>query len=88
MTIIYVTENNCRCYGVTSENNGYFTVQKFKDIVDGKDNILCVNPLRIFLGKSQVCDMTIFSRVFNKSVFDGNTILLEISEENNRHKYV
>ena len=32
--------------------------------------------------------MTIFSGAFDKKVFDGNTFLLKISEENNRHKYV
>ena len=44
--------------------------------------------MRIFLGKSQVCNMTKFSGALNKSVFDGNTILLKISEENGRHKNV
>ena len=44
--------------------------------------------MRTFLGKSQVCNMTMFSGALNKSLFDGNTILLEISEENGRHKYV
>ena len=28
------------------------------------------------------------SGALNKSVFDGNTILLKISEENGRHRYV
>ena len=32
--------------------------------------------------------MTLKSRAFDKSVFDGNTILLEISEEQGRHRYV
>ena len=32
-----------------------------------------------FLGKSQLCD---------QKVFDGNTILLKIGEENIKHKYV
>ena len=41
-----------------------------------------------FLGKSQVCNMTMFSGALNKSVFDGNTILPKISEENGRHKHV
>ena len=44
--------------------------------------------MRTFLGKSQVCNMTMFSGALNKSVFDGNTSLLKISEEKNRHKYV
>ena len=44
--------------------------------------------MKIFLGKSQVCNMTIFSGARDKEVFDGNTILLKISEENGKHKYV
>ena len=44
--------------------------------------------MRTFLGKSQVCTMTMFSGALNESVFDGNTILLQIGEENGRHKYV
>ena len=44
--------------------------------------------MEIFLGKSEVCDMTLKSGALNKSVFDGNTILLKISEENDRHRYV
>ena len=40
------------------------------------------------MGKKQVCDMTIFSGAFDKSVFDGNTILLKTSEESNKHRYV
>ena len=28
------------------------------------------------------------SGAFDKSVFDGNTILLKISEENGKHRYV
>ena len=44
--------------------------------------------MRIILGKSQVCNMTMFSRAFDKKVLDGNTILLEIGEKNEKHKYV
>ena len=32
--------------------------------------------------------MSCMSRASDKSVFDGNTILLKISEENDKHKYV
>ena len=32
--------------------------------------------------------MTEFSRAMDKKVFDGNTILLKVSEENNKHRYV
>ena len=44
--------------------------------------------MRMFLGKSQVCNMTTFSGAFDGKVFDGNTILLKISEENGENKYV
>ena len=88
MTIIYITENNCECYGVTFQNNGCVKVQKFEDISKDENVIYCVKPMEIFLGKSQVCNMTMFSGAFDKKVFDGNTILLKISEENGKHKYV
>ena len=79
MTFIYVTENNCQCYGVTFQKNGYVKIQKFEDISDDKKIIYKVKPMETFLGKSQLC---------NQKVFDGNTILLKIGEENNKHKYV
>ena len=44
--------------------------------------------METFLGKSKLCDMTEFSGVMDKEVFDGNTILLKIGEENNKHRYV
>ena len=47
-----------------------------------------MKPLETFLGKSEVCDLTLMSRAFDKPVFDRKTILLEISEEYERHRYV
>ena len=44
--------------------------------------------MRLFLSESQVCNMTMFFGALNKSVFDGNTILLKMSEENGKDKYV
>ena len=88
MTIIYITENNCECCGVTFEKKIFVKVQKYKDISNDENIILCVNPLRTFLGKSQVSKLTMFSAAFDKSVFDGNTILLKISEEKDGHKNV
>ena len=85
MTKIYITEKNTKCYGVTFENNGCIKVQKFEDISNDKNNIYCVNPMELFLGKSQVCEMTMFSGALDKSVFDGNTILLKINGEFNGH---
>ena len=88
MTIIYITEDNCERYGVTFQNNGYVKVQKFEDISNDENTGYSVKPMRIFLGKSQVCNMTMFSGAFDKKVFEGNTILLKIKEENGKHKYV
>ena len=88
MTIIYVTENNCQCYGVTFRNNGLIKVQKLKDTSDDENIIYEVNPMETFIGKSKLCNMTEFSGAEDKEVFNGNTILLEIGIENNRHRYV
>ena len=88
MTIIYITENNCKCYGVTFENNGCVKVQKFEDISNDESTIYSVKPMEIFLGKSQRCSMTAISGAFDRMCFDGNTILLKTGEENGKHKYV
>ena len=45
-----------------------------------------LKPLETCLDKSKVCDMAVISGAFDKSVFDGNTILPKISEENDKHK--
>ena len=88
MTIIYVTENNTNCYGVTFQNKGWVRVQKLEDVCEDKNIIYKVNPMETFLGKSELCDMTEFSGARDKEVFDGNTILLKVSEKNNKHRYV
>ena len=75
MTVIYITENNCERYGLTFKNNGCVKVQKFEDVSNDENTIYSVKRMEIFLGKSQVCNMTRLSRAFDKSVFDGNTIL-------------
>ena len=63
-------------------------VRKLKDVSKDKNIIYKVNPMEIFLGKSQLCDMTEFSGARDKEVFNGNTILLKVSEEKNRHRFV
>ena len=88
MTVFYITENNCERYGVTFQINGCVKVQRFEDISNDKKLIYKVNPMETFLGKSQLCDMTDLSGAEDKEVFDGNTILLKINEENNKHRYV
>ena len=47
-----------------------------------------VNPMETFLGKSQSCTMTAISGAFDKTCFDGNTILLKVGIENGKNKYV
>ena len=44
--------------------------------------------METFSGKSQLCDMTEFSGAKDKKVFDGNTTLFKVSEENIKHRYV
>ena len=44
--------------------------------------------METFIGKSQFGNMTEFSGARDREVFDGNTILLKIVEENNKHRYV
>ena len=85
---IYITENNTKCYAVTSQNKGWIRVQKIEDVRDDKNIIYEVKPMETFVGKSQLCDMMEFSGAEDKEFFDGNTILLEIDEENNKHWYV
>ena len=88
MTIIYVTENNCQCYGVTFRNNGMIKVQKLLDVSNNKNILYEVNPMETFLGKSQLCDMTEFSGAKDEEVFNANTILLETGIENNKHRHL
>ena len=88
MTRTYITENNTKPYGVTFQNNGCNKVQKFEDISNDENTIYSVKPMRIFCGKSQVCNMSMFSGAFDKKVLEGNTILLKIGEENEKHNFV
>ena len=88
MTILYITEYDCKFYGVTFKIIGCIKVQNFEDISNDENTVYSVKPTRTFLDKSQVCNMTMFSGALNKSVFDGNTILTKISEETGKHKCV
>ena len=88
MTVIYITEDNCKCYAVTFENKGWVKVQKFEDESLDENIIYTVNPMKTFLGKSQSCTMTALLGAFNKACFDGNTILLKVAIENGKNKYV
>ena len=88
MTVIYITENNCECYGVTFQNKGWIKKQKFKNGSLDENIIYTINPKETFLGKNQSCSLTALSRAFNKGCFDGNTILLKVGIENGKNKYV
>ena len=88
MTVIYLTEYNTRCYARIFQNNGSVTVQNFEDISNSENIINCITPLEIFLGKSHICNMKILLGALDKSLLDGNSILIKISEENNKNKYV
>ena len=88
MTIIYITEDNCQSFAVTHRNNNHFRVQKIEDIDDDKKIISEVLPMEIFLGKSKCCMKTAYSGAFDRECFVGNTILLKIGEESNKHRYV
>ena len=73
---------------MTFQINASTKVQKSQDISNHENNVFCVKPLEIFSGKDEVCDMTLISGAFDKSVFDENTILIKISEECVRHRCV
>ena len=88
MTVMYLTEYNTRCYGVTFQNNGSIRVQRYQDISDDENKLFCIKPSEIFLGRSKICDITIMSGASDKSMFDGSTILPKISGENDKHRYI
>ena len=44
--------------------------------------------MKTILGKNQRCSMTVLSGAFDKSCFDGNTILLKVGIQNGKNKYV
>ena len=54
MTIIYVTENNCQCYGVTFQNKGCIKVQKFVELSNDKNIIRSQSHENIYWQKSTV----------------------------------
>ena len=39
MTIIYLTEFNTKCYGLTFQKNGYVKVHKFEEISNDENTI-------------------------------------------------
>ena len=63
-------------------------MQKFEDITDYGKIILCVKLLGRILGKIEICEMTKLSGAFDNKKIDGNSNLLKISEENDKHRWV
>ena len=88
MTVIYLTKQNTKCYGVTFKNNECLKVQNFEDISIDENTILNRKAIETFLDKSHGCDMNAMSRASDKSLFDGNSNLLKISEEIDRHRNI
>ena len=88
MTVIYITDNTTRCYIVSFQNVGFVKVQKLGDKSNDENNFFCVMPLRTFENKGEVFDMTTMSGALDRSIYNGNTILLKIGEENDRNRYV
>ena len=88
MTITYVAENNCKCLAVTFKNNEMIRVQKLEDVSNDENILYEVNPMETFISKRQLCNKTEFSGANDREVFNGNTILLKVGEENNKHRYV
>ena len=55
MTVIYITESNCKCYAVTFQNNGFVQVQQFEDVSESDKNIIySINPMKSFYVKVNV----------------------------------
>ena len=89
MPIAYLTEHDTKSFRVKIENIELVKVQNFEKIYDNEKNTLCVKPLEKYLGKGDVTNMLIKLGSLHKSVYSGNTMLLETREENkNRYVYV
>ena len=89
MTVLYIIEENCKCYAVNFQNNGFVQVQQFEDVSESDKNIIySISSMETFLGKSQSCTMTAVSGAFDKACFDGKTVLLKVGIENGKNKHV
>ena len=77
MAVKFLPEYNSKSYGVTFENNGCVKVQKIKDVSNCETKVIRVKPLKRILGKSDICRVTEKSCAFDKTKFDGNTVLLK-----------
>ena len=82
MPTIYLTTHDTKSFGVKIENKEVVKVQKFENLYNDENNILCVKPSEKVLGKCDVTNMLIKLGNLDKSIFSGSTFLLKISEEN------
>ena len=88
MTIIYVTEYNTKCYGVTLQNNGLVKVQELEDVHDDENIIFEVNPVKTFWVKVNYVKWQNFRELEIKKYLMEILFYLKIGKENNKHKYV
>ena len=70
------------------ENNDLVKVLKWKKTYDDDTIILCAKPLETFFGRCDETNVLIKLGSLEDSVFNGNTNLSEISEENIKNRYV
>ena len=88
MPVISLTEYDTKCYGVKIENNDLVKVQKFENVFDNENSILCVKLSEKFFGKCDVSDMLPRAGVLEKLLLSGKFILLKMREENDKHNYL
>ena len=96
MTILYLTEYNTKCYGVTYENIGYIKLQKLEDFSDDKElytrSILCKHFwVKANLVWWQQCRELLINRYLKEILFYlkrciGNNN--KGNNKNNKHRYV
>ena len=84
MTVLYLAEYNTKCCAVIFQNIQCVKAQKLKDISNHENIILYLKPLKPFLGKIKICDVTLRSGAFEREIYDGITRLLKIGEEKGR----
>ena len=54
MTVIFITENNCGCYGVTFQNKEWIKVQNFKDGSLDENIMYTIKPMETFWVKANL----------------------------------
>ena len=80
--IVCLTEYNTKIYAVFIENDGCVKVKKHEHMLKDEKCITYIKPIKIFLGKSKVCEVTKCQEFSIVLFYDGNTILLYLDQEN------